>query len=531
MPRALLWLLVVISMPALADDSLAHQSISQLEKRIASGDLSSEMLVRYEINRIHELDRNGPSLHAVIAINPDAVAQARALDEERRKSGVRGPLHGIPILIKDNIESMDRMPTTAGSLALAQNQAGADAPVVAALRAAGAVILGKTNLSEWANFRSGHSISGWSAIGGLTRNPYVLDRSACGSSSGSGSAVAAGYALAALGSETDGSVTCPSSINGLVGLKPTVGLLSQQGIVPISKSQDTAGPMARSVNDVAILMTALVRHAPTECQLPTKDCATIDYRAGLDSGWLKGKRIGVLRFKAGSHPEMDTIYERALSHLRAAGANLLEVETPDMGPINTAEQIVLLNEFKTGINAYLAGTPASVKTRDLKQLIDFNRESPYELELFGQDEFVLAQETKGPEDPDYLKALETSKRLAGSQGIDRLLREQKLDLLVAPTTSAAWRVDRVNGDAFGDSFTTLAAVAGYPHLTVPMGQVQGLPVGLSFMGTAWTEPQLLAAGYVFETRSSGFVPPTLIPSLENKDIPAFQPRVSGTSAN
>jgi amidase len=482
--------------------------------------------VRYDLNRIHELDRAGPSIHAVIAINPDAIIQARALDEERRKSGVRGPLHGIPVLIKDNIETMDRMPTTAGSLALLQNQAVADAPVVAALRAAGAVILGKTNLSEWANFRSNHSSSGWSAVGGLTRNPYVLDRSACGSSSGSGAAVAAGMAVAALGSETDGSVTCPSSINGLVGLKPTVGLLSQQGIVPISKSQDTAGPMARSVTDIAILLTQLVRHAPGSCPMPSNDCANVDYQAELDASWLKGKRIGVLRFKAGSHPEMDEIYERALSHLRAAGAVLFNVDAPDMTPIGAAEQVVLLNEFKTGINAYLDATPAAVKTRDLQQLIDFNRASPYELELFGQDVFLQAQETKGPEDADYKKALETSRRLAGEQGIDRLLREQTLDLLVAPTTSASWRVDRVNGDSFGDSFTTLSAVSGYPHLTVPMGQVQGLPVGLSFIGTAWSESKLLAAGFSYETHSPGFDPPKYIPTLESPALPAFQPKAA-----
>lgn len=524
MLRALLFLSLAVPLPALADDSLAHQSISQLEKQIASGKLTSEALVRYDLNRIHELDRTGPAIHAVIAINPDAIAQAHALDEERRKSGVRGPLHGIPVLIKDNIETMDKMPTTAGSLALLQNQATADAPVVAALRAAGAVILGKTNLSEWANFRSTHSISGWSAVGGLTRNPYALDRSACGSSAGSGAAVAAGMAVAALGSETDGSVTCPSSVNGLVGLKPTVGLLSQQGIVPISKSQDTAGPMARNVTDIAIVLTQLVRHAATSCAVPSTDCATIDYQAGLDAGWLKGKRIGVLRFKAGSHPELTDLYERALSHLRAAGAALFEVDTPDMAPIDSAEKIVLRNEFKTGLDAYLGAAPAAVKTRDLQQLIDFNRASPYELELFGQEIFLQAQQTKGTADADYQKALQDSRHLAGEQGIDRLLREQKLDLLVAPTSTAAWRVDRVDGHSSSESFTTLPAVSGYPHLTVPMGQVQGLPVGLSFIGTAWSEPQLLAAGFSFETHTDGFDPPKFMPTVENPATPAFQPR-------
>ena len=493
----------------------ATQSIPELQRDMAAGSLSAESLVRLDLARIKALNERGPTLRAIIAINPDAIAQARALDQERRAHGPRGPLHGIPVLLKDNVESADRMPTTAGSLALAQNFATRDAPVAAALRAAGAIILGKTNLSEWANFRSSHSTSGWSALGGLTRNPYVLDRTPCGSSSGSAVGVAAGMAVASLGSETDGSITCPASMNGIVGLKPTLGLLSQRGIVPIARSQDTAGPMARTVTDVAIVLTALVSHAADKCEPATSACYATDYVAGLNQHALRHKRIGVLRFKAGSHPEIDAIYERALSRLREAGATLFEVQTPDTAPIEAAELKVLLSEFKAGLNGYLAASNAAVGTRDLAQLIEFNRASPFELQLFGQDIFYQAQDTAGLDDAGYRAALEESRRLAGAQGIDELLQRLQLDLLVAPTTTAAWRVDVVSGDRNADSFTTLAAVAGYPHLSVPMGQVQQLPVGLSFIGPAWSEPLLLACGYAFESQSPPFVPPRFIASLES----------------
>jgi len=418
------------------------------------------------------------------------------------------------VLLKDNIESADRMPTTAGSLALVDNFAVADAPVAAALRAAGAVILGKTNLSEWANYRSSHATSGWSAVGGLTRNPYVLDRTACGSSSGSAVAVAAGMAAASIGSETDGSITCPASMTGVVGLKPTLGLLSQRGIVPIAHSQDTAGPMGRTVADVALLLGALVAHGEHET----------DYGAGLDPDALRHKRIGVLRFKPGGHPEMDQVYERALRRLREAGATLVEVATPDSAPLEAAERTVLLNEFKAGINAYLAATPAAVKTRDLAQLIDFNRASPYELQYFGQDIFISSQQSAGLDDPGYRGALETSKRLAGAQGLDQMLQQDHLDLLVAPTTTAAWRVDRIYGDrGDADAYTTLAAVAGYPHLSVPMGQVDELPLGLSFIGPAWSEQLLLSCGYAFSLHAGPIPAPQYLPTLETPAAAAASP--------
>jgi amidase len=505
----------------------AEPSITELQAKMTAGQLTAETLARHYLERIHALNSQGPALHAIIAINPDAIAQARALDQERREHGARGPLHGIPVVLKDNIETADRMPTTAGSLALAGNFAAQDAPVAAALRAAGAVILGKSNLSEWANFRSAHSISGWSAVGGLTRNPYVLDRSPCGSSSGSAVAVAAGLAVASLGSETDGSITCPASMNGIVGLKPTLGLLSQRGIVPIAHSQDTAGPMARSVTDLAILLSAVVSHQGEQSE-PASGHAT-DYVAALTRDALRNKRIGVLRFKPGSHPEMDIVFERALSRLRAAGATLIEVQSPDSAPIEAAELKVLLSEFKSGLNTYLAASNAAVKTRDLAQLIAFNRASAFELQLFGQDIFLQAQATAGLDDPDYRAALEESRRLAGAQGIDQMLEGQRLDLLVAPTTAAAWRIDVVFGDRNGDSFTTLAAVAGYPHLSVPMGQVHELPVGLSFIGPAWSESLLLACGYAFEATTLPITAPKFIVSLESGPAAsaAFQPLPAG----
>ena len=403
------------------------------------------------------------------------------------------------------------MPTTAGSRALVRNFAERDAPVVAALRAAGAVILGKTNLSEWANFRSAEAVSGWSAVGGLTRNPYVLDRTACGSSSGSAVAVAAGMAAASLGTETDGSITCPASMNGLVGLKPTHGLLPGEGIVPIAHSQDTAGPIGRGVADVARLLDVLVTATTATRAAPS---APASYTSALVATALEGKRIGVLRFNPGAQRLLADVYERALERLRSAGALLVEVERPDLRPIEAAERLVLLTEFKTDLDEYLSHTPRAVGVRNLAELIDFDLRSPEELTLFGQDVFLEAERTTGLDDPAYRQALAQSRRLAGAEGIERLLHEHGLDLLVAPTTTPAWRIDTVLGDRDAPTFATLAAVAGYPHLTVPMGEVRGLPVGLSFIGPARSERLLLGAGYAFEQRSPRLPPPRFIPSLD-----------------
>jgi amidase len=523
--RPVVWLTICAGLGNFASSTASTElrSIDQLQQAMTAGHSSSEALVKRYLTRIHTLDRGGPALHTVLAVNPDAIAQARALDRERREHRVRGPLHGIPLLIKDNIETRDHMPTTAGSLALTANFASADASVVAALRAAGAVILGKTNLSEWANFRSNHATSGWSAVGGLVRNPHVLDRTACGSSSGTAAAIAAGLAPGGLGTETDGSVTCPASMNGIVGLKPTLGLLSQRGIVPISHSQDTAGPMASSVQDVAMLLTAMAGNsggcmAIAGLPAPPTGCEKLDYIAALDANALQGKRIGVLRFDAGSHPEMEMVFERALGRLSAAGAMLIEVKAPESAPLSAAELKVLLTEFKADLNSYLAQTPSAVKTRTLEQLIAFNRDSPYELQFFGQDVFTQSNATTGLEDPKYRAALADSKRLSRAEGIDQLLVGEHLDLLVAPTTTAAWRVDVVSGDPNADSYTTLAAAAGYPHLSVPMGAVQGLPLGLSLMGPAWSERLLLACGFAFEQRRGTLPAPLLRPTLETHEL-------------
>jgi amidase len=524
--RYLICLALCLCAPVWARSVTMPRSIPELQEAMRADKLTSVDLVKHYLDRIHDLDRRGPHLGAVIAVNPEALADARALDAERHKQGPRGPLHGIPVLIKDNIETRDRMPTTAGSLLLALNFAAADAPVVGALRAAGAVILGKTNLSEWANFRSTRSTSGWSGVGGLTRNPFVLDRTSCGSSSGSAVAVAADLAAASLGTETDGSVTCPASMNGIVGLKPTVGLLSQRGIVPISHTQDTAGPMARSVPEVALLLTAMVAER-AQCERGVADCHEADYVAALAKDALHGRRIGVLRFAAGSHPEMDAVYGHALDRLRSAGAILVEVKFPDSATIEKDEMRVLLAEFKADLKTYLAGAPSAVSMRTLNQLIEGNRTTPGELTLFGQELFIQAEETAGLSEPGYLSALEEARRLA-REGIDQLLAKEHLDLLVAPTTSPAWRVDLLSGDSrSGDSYTTLPAVAGYPHLTVPMGQVQGLPVGLSFIGTAWSEPQLLAAGNAFSQQGAVFSPPRFRPSVDDSMLAPATARDDG----
>ena len=442
------------------------------------------------------------ALHAVITLNPHAEADARARDVERATGQVRGPLHGVPILLKDNIETADGMPTTAGSLALKDNDPGRDAVMAARLRAAGVVILGKTNLSEWANFRSTNSISGWSAVGGQTHNAYDLARSPCGSSSGSAVAVAAGLAAAAIGTETDGSITCPAAVNGLVGFKPTVGLVSRTHIVPISHSQDTAGPITLTVREAAVLLTAMAGTDPADPATREADAHRTDYAAALDASSLKGARIGVLRFATGFHPETDAVFEAALSNMRAAGAVIVEIaDTPDKKALGAAEGLVLRTEFKADLEAYLASTlPAQVKTRTLADLIAFNHaHAETEMPLFGQELFEASEATKGLTDPAYLEALATGRRLAGAEGIDRLLTQNKVVALVAPTLGPAGLIDPVLKDRFvGGGAGQLASVAGYPHLTVPMGMVSDLPVGLSFIGPAWADARILSLGYAFE---------------------------------
>jgi amidase len=468
----------------------------------------AERTTRAAIERVEALN---PRVNAVIALDPTALDQARALDRMRR---ARGPLFGVPILVKDNIETAGPLPTTAGSLALAGNVTNRDAPLVARLRAAGAVILGKTNLSEWANIRSSHSISGWSAIGGQTRNPYALDRNPCGSSSGSGAAVAAGMVPAAIGTETDGSITCPAAVNGIVGFKPTVGLVSRTHVVPISHSQDTAGPMARTVRDAALVLNAIAGSDPADPATAEADAHRADYVAALAPDALRGVRIGVMRFASGFGT--DEVFEAALAVLRAQGATLVDIDSFEgREEIGRDEMIVLMAELKHDMNAYLATLPANVGPRTLADLIAFNRaHADTELALFGQDLFEQAEATHGL-DEAYRRARATSQRLAGPEGIDRLLRDNDVVALVGPTMPPAWPIDAVNGDQIsGGGAGSLAAVAGYPHLTVPMGQVRGLPVGLSFIGAKWDDARILALGFAYEQASHMRADPTFPDSIE-----------------
>jgi amidase len=495
--------------------ALEEKSIGQLQADLASGLTTAEKLVRGYRARIAAIDVAGPALHSIIVLNGNALADARRLDAERRAGHLRGPLHGIPVLIKDNIESDDGTATTAGSLALAANVTHRAAPVVRRIIDAGGIILGKTNLSEWANIRSTQPTSGWSAIGGLVKNPYVLDRNACGSSSGTGAAIAANLAAVGVGTETDGSVTCPAAFNSLVGLKPTVGLVSRTYVVPIAHSQDTPGPMGRSVEDVAILLTAMAGSDPDDAATSEADLYKRDYAAGLAAASLRGKRLGVLRFAAGFAPDVSALFDQAIATLTALGAEIVDFK--DYKPaseIADEEQLVLITELKVDLNRYLASTPATVKTRSLAELITFNRATRRELSLFGQELFEQAEATAGLDDPAYLKARAASRRLAGPEGIDRLIAESKLDALIAPSYGPAYRVDVVTGDHDSGASSTLPAVAGYPHLTVPMGFIRGLPVGISFIGQAWTEEPLLRLGAAYERATHARRVPTYARSVE-----------------
>ena len=494
---------------------VAEKSIPQLRADLDAGRVTSVELVRLYQARIAKLD---PRLHAIIALNPRALEQARAADAARKAHRPQSPLAGVPILIKDNIESADPIATTAGSLALAGNLTGRDAPLVARLRAGGAIILGKTNLSEWANIRSNHSISGWSAVGGQARNPYATDRSTCGSSAGSGAAAAASLAAATVGTETDGSVTCPSAINGLVGLKPTVGLVSRSRVVPISHSQDTPGPMARSVMDAAILLGDMAGSDPADPATARADSMGRDFTRALTTDALKGVRIGVMRFAAGFHPETDAVFEQALAALRAAGATLVDIPSfPGRRELGAKEHLVLMTELKADLNAYLASTdPANVPSRTLADLIAYDTAHPArEMPLFGQELFIEAEQTAGLADPAYVKAAAEAKRGAGSDGIDKLLAENTVAVLIAPTLGPSWLIDPVLKDNFtGGGAGSPAAIAGYPHLTVPMGLVDGLPVGLSFIGTAWSDARLLGYGYAFEQATHARRPPRYLPTVD-----------------
>jgi len=499
--------------PALPQE---EATVADLQAGMEAGKFSSADLTRAYLDRIAKLDQGGPMLNAVLERNPDAESIAAALDQERKTRGPRGPLHGIPVLVKDNCDSGDRMLTTAGSLALASTPAPRDSTVVARLRSAGAVLLGKTNLSEWANFRGNRSISGWSGRGGQTRNPYALDRNPCGSSSGTGAAISANLAVIGIGTETDGSITCPAAFCGLAGLKPTVGLVSRTGIIPISATQDTAGPMTRTVADLATMLGAIagpdVHDAATG---PAARHALADYRSALNPDALKGARLGVVRGYFGFHPGVDALAEEALKLLKDRGAILVDpVKPPADSTFGDAEYQVLLYEFKDGINKYLAGRGTGFPMRKLEDLIEFNSTNrDRELKWFGQETFEEAVK-KGPlTSAAYLKARNHCRKLARVQGIDTLMHTHRLDALVSPTAQPAFVTDWLNGDHFGGSSTTLAAVAGCPHLTVPMGWIEGLPVGLSFYGGAWSEARLIGLGYAFEQVARARRPPGFLPTL------------------
>jgi len=510
------------------DERWAYASIAELQSAMSNGEISAADLVRYYQDRIARIDQSGPTLRSVLAINPNALANAVALDAERKEKGPRGPLHGVPVLIKDNIDTKDPLPTTAGSLALIENYRTADAPIVARLREAGAVILGKTNLSEWANIRDDDSTSGWSAVGGLTRNPHALDRTACGSSSGSGAAVAAGLAPAAIGTETDGSIVCPASINGIVGVKPTVGLASRSGIVPISASQDTPGPMTRSAADAAVILSVIAGADPTDAATAEADARRADYAAATAGASLAGKRLGVLK-KLGPapQPQLEALFAETQKKLEAAGAVLVPVEgEAPFGKIGPAELTVLLTELKAGMAAYLQDSPAAVPHRSLADLIAFNQaEAGKELALFRQSQFEQAQGMGDLSDPKYLAAREESRRLA-RQTLDGWLAKDQLDALIAPTVGPAWMIDVVNGDAYVGGVSTLSAVSGYPHVTVPMGLAQGLPIGLSFIGPAWSEAQLLGLAAAAEPLLGGAPRPTFADSVDTvaSVAPALAPQ-------
>lgn len=487
--------------PGVGDASfpLEEITIAELQSRMEKGAITAEKITEFYLARIDALDRRGPELRSVIETNSDALATARALDTERRGNKIRGPLHGIPVLLKDNIDTADRMQTTAGSLALVGQPTPRDSWVAAKLRQAGAVILGKTNLSEWANFRSTHSTSGWSGRGGQTKNPYALDRNPCGSSSGSGAAVSANLCTLAIGTETDGSVVCPSSMCGIVGIKPTLGLISRSGIIPIAHSQDTAGPMARTVNDAAILLGALTGVDNRDGATATsQDKAYTDYTQFLVADGLKGARIGVARQYFNISPAVTAIMEDCIKTIRNAGAEIVDpADLPSFEKWRDTEQEVMLYEFKADLNNYLAARGGSIKS--LADVIAFNsahraREMPY----FAQELMEQAQQ-KGPlSEHAYKDALRTNHKLTRKEGIDAVISKYRVDAIIGPTSGPAWTTDWVSGDRVDSGCASPPAVAGYPHITVPAGFVFGLPVGLSFFGPAWSEPKLLKYAYAFE---------------------------------
>jgi len=508
---------------------IEESTISDVQRMMASGEVTSRALTEGYLARADALDGQGPCVNSVIELNPDALAIAEALDRERAGGKVRGQLHGIPILIKDNIDTKDRMLTTSGSLALDGPPSLRDAYLVRRLRAAGAVILGKANLSEWANFRDSHSISGWSSRGGLTRNPYSLDRSACGSSSGSAAAVAASFCMAAVGTETDGSIICPAQTCGIVGLKPTLGLVSRSGIVPIAHSQDTAGPMARTVEDAAALLSAL---AGTDDADPatrfSRDRRARDYRVFLDKGGLKGSRIGIARNMIGSDPRLAALLASWIDVMEHLGAVVIDpADLPNFDRFNKTELEVLYSEFSPDLNRYLAARGPKAHVRTLAEIIRFNEENRQRvMPFFAQDRMIAAREKAAAGREGYRRALAKNHRLTRREGIDAVMRKHRLDAMVVPSGGPAWVIDLANGDprSWDMESTSPAAVAGYPHITVPGGYVHGLPVGVSFFGKAWHEAGLIRLAYAFEQATQYRKAPAFLASVEAEAAPPSPPQ-------
>ncbi len=492
-------------------------TISELQDGMKSGRFTSQSLVEKYTARIHDIDKQGPAINSVIELNPDAPRIAEALDRERKEKGPRGPLHGIPVLIKDNIGTADRMMTTAGSLALMGSTPPKDSFVAQRLRAAGAVILGKTNLSEWANIRSNHSTSGWSGRGGLTKNPYALDRNPCGSSSGTGAGISANLAAGGIGTETDGSIVCPSSSNGLAGIKPTVGLISRSGIIPISHSQDSAGPMCRTLRDAAIMLGALTGVDPEDpATAAGAGKSHIDYAQFLDPSGLKGARLGVARKYFGFNDAVDALMEQSLEVMRKQGATIVDpADIVTLGKFDDTELLVFMYELKADLNSYLTQLGPNAPVKTLKEIIDFNdRNREKEMPYFGQDLF-LKSESKGPlSEKEYVDALAKNHRLARTDGIDATMDKHHLDAIVAPTGGPAWLTDLINGDHVAGGSSNAAAVAGYPNINVTAGYLWGLPVGISFFGRAWSEPTLIKLAYSFEQATKARQAPRFLARTE-----------------
>jgi amidase len=504
------------SLPEAPAFELEEITIAELQEGMKSGKYTARGIAEKYLARIEALDKHGPAVNSVIEVNPDALAIAEASDKERKQKGVRGPLHGIPVLIKDNIDTADRMMTTAGSLALVGSKPPKDSTVAQKLREAGAVIIGKTNLSEWANIRSRHSTSGWSGRGGQTKNPYALDRNPCGSSSGSGAATSANLCAAAIGTETDGSIVCPSSANGLVGIKPTVGLVSRSGIIPISHTQDGAGPMCRTVRDAAIVLGVLTgADADDSATAESQGKSYADYTQFLKADGLRGARIGVVRKAFGFMDAVDKVMEAALEAMKKEGAILVDpVEIETAGKWSDTEKTVFMYELKADLNAYLARPGFNPPVKTLKEIIEFNEKNrEKEMPYFGQDFFLKAEATGPLSSKEYVEALEKNHQLARKEGIDATMEKHNLDALCGPTGGPAWLTDWVDGDHFGGGSSGAAAVAGYPNVTVPAGFVFGMPVGISFFGRAWSEPVLIRLAYAFEQATKVRRQPRFLPSV------------------